>query len=152
MEHIIKLLTEANADYEIIQHAKPILSTMDAEGIFDINKSAPIFILKTEIGYIAFIVSGQTGKINFKSIKQELGIKKLSMASREEVLEQTGFEAGAVPLIGHNMPTVIEKKVLETDYVYGGTGDPYHTLKINPVDLQRINNTIKVLKIEQNHG
>lgn len=147
MESLIHTLTEAGADYEIIHHLKPILSTVDAEGLFDIRKSAPIFILKTENGYIALIVSGQNGKLNFKSIKQILGLKKLSMASREEILEQTGFEAGAVPLIGHNMPTIIDQRVLRTDYVFGGTGDPYHTLKINPSDLQRINHTIKVIQL-----
>lgn len=52
------------------------------------------------------------------------------------------IEVGAVPLIGLSLPIVFDDSLLNFDYVYGGTGDVYTTLKINPFDVKRINNVI----------
>lgn len=54
----------------------------------------------------------------------------------------TGYQAGAVPLIGHNLPCVLDNDLLENDFIYGGSGDEHHTLKIAPGDVLRLNNVI----------
>lgn len=147
IEELHTFLKINNADYEIIRHSKPILSTTDAEGLFDITKAVPVFIMKTEKGYMALIVSGSSGRIDFKLLKQKLQLKKLSMAGREEVLSETGYEIGSIPLIGHNLPVILDKRIMETDYVYGGTGDAFYTLKINPKDVKRLNNVVNEIEL-----
>jgi len=39
----------------------------------------------------------------------------------------------------------LERNNCDFYYVYGGTGDVLHTLKINPADVVRLNNVVKHL-------
>ena len=136
-------LKRNNCVYEIIVHGKPIISTEDAAKYFDISKAAPTYIMDTVQGFNAFIMSAKRGRIDFKAIKQELGLAKLKMAGKEMIKKITGYEIGAIPLIGHDLPCVFDDFLLENDYIYGGTGDEKHTLKIVPDDILRLNNVIK---------
>jgi len=135
-------LKENNCDFAIIEHKSPIIQTLDAAKYFDIKKSAPTFILQTERGLIALIASFQQERLDFKSIKQKSGFKKIEMADKAEVLKAIGYHVGAIPLIGHNLPCIFDNRLLVHDYVYGGSGDEYHTLKIAPTDIIRLNNIV----------
>ena len=136
-------LKRNNSDFEILAHDTPIISTQDAAKYFDIDKAVPTFIVDTEQGFVAFVISSKRGKIDFKTMKQSLGFSKLKMADREKVQEMTGYKAGSIPLIGHNLPCVFDDCLLDYDYIYGGSGDELHTLKIAPNDVMRLNNIIK---------
>ena len=136
-------LKDNNSDYEILEHESPILSTQDAAKYFDIKKAAPTFIVDTEQGLVALIISSRRGKIDFKTMRQSLGFSKLKMADKEKVEKEIGYQTGTVPLIGHNLPCIFDNSLLENDYVFGGSGDVRHTLKIVPNDILRLNNVIK---------
>ena len=139
-------LQNSNCDFEILSHDAPIISTHDAAKYFDIGKAAPTLIMDTEQGLVAFIISSKRGKIDFKAMRQDLGFSKLKMADRAKIKEITGYETGAVSLIGHNLPCIFDDCLLENDYIYGGSGDELHTLKITPRDVMRLNNVIKHIK------
>ena len=61
------------------------------------------------------------------------------MADRKKVEKQTGYPTGCIPLVGLEIPYVFDRKLLCHDFVYGGTGNEFLTLKINPEDLIRVN-------------
>ncbi len=130
------------ADFEMILHDKPIISTQDAAQYFDLEKASPVFIMETEQGFLAYIASVNNKKIDFKEIGKSLGYSKFRLAKAEQIQKITGYAIGSIPLIGHNLPCVFDKKLLEHDYIYGGSGDLYHTLKITPSDTIRLNNTL----------
>ncbi|WP_374016119.1 YbaK/EbsC family protein [Paenibacillus thiaminolyticus] len=44
------------------------------------------------------------GRIDLEAAAGILGRGKLMLASRDEVREDTGYEAGAIPLVGHTLP------------------------------------------------
>lgn len=136
-------LKNNNSNFEILKHDNPIVSKQDAAAYFDIEKAAPTFIMDTEQGLVAFIISSKRGKLDLKAIKQDLGFSKLKMADKEKVQKTTGYEIGAIPLVGHNLPCVFDNYLLENDYIYGGSGDTFHTLKIAPHDVCNLNNVIK---------
>lgn len=137
----IRLLSQ-NADFEIIHLDKPIKSKSDALGYFRIEETVPTLIIQTEEAFYALIISGERSKVNFDLIKNFLGCERVGMAEKSLVVEQLGFEPGQVPLIGHELPCIIDNRIFKYSYVYGGTGDLYHTLKINPNDLVKANNVI----------
>lgn len=141
------LLTEADCDFEIISHPKAIVSAADAEGLFDFEKAAPVYILKTEQGLISLIVKAQSERIDLQRIKEDLGFTKFKFADKKEILLKTGYNIGAIALVGHNLPCFMDERLLNMDYIYGGTGDYYHTLKINPKDVMRLNNHTRIIKI-----
>jgi len=143
---IENILVQANAKFEILKHPTPIISVNDAKKYFDTQKAAPTFIVKTESGLVAMIVSAQRGRLDFKHLKDKLGFAKLKLADKTTIFESTGCTVGSIPLIGHGLPCIFDDKLLAFDYVYGGTGDALFTLKINPYDLKRLNQVIAVLK------
>jgi len=139
------LLMESKSDFEILAHDSPILTLQDAQAYFDIKKVAPTLIMDTEQGLVAFIISSKRGKIDFKVMKRILGFTRFKMADKENVEKTIGYHTGAIPLIGHNLPCVFDNSLLKNDYIYGGTGDELHTLKIAPGDVSRLNNVIKTI-------
>ncbi len=90
LDELDKYLAGAQADYEIIRHGKPILTTADADGLFDTGKAAPVFILETENGLIALIIKARSEHINLKRLKKQLGFSRLKFADRNMVTLQTG--------------------------------------------------------------
>lgn len=142
IKEIENLLTSGNIQYEVIQQDKPILSALDTEGYYPIEKSAPTFVLQTENGLIGCIVSSQNGRLDFDKLKQVFGFSKLKMADRKKIKSQTGYDVGAIPLVGLHLPCIFDKKLLKHDFVYGGTGNELFTLKIAPLELLKANEII----------
>lgn len=139
---LTRLLRDRGASFEIIHHPDAILTVKDAEKYFDSDKAAPVFVMLTEKGLVALIVSAARGKINFKQLGKLAGFSRFKMADKRMIMQETGYETGALPLIGLELPTLIDKRLLELDYIYGGTGNQHYTLKIAPGDVARMNSTI----------
>lgn len=64
------------------------------------------------------------------------------MASPKEVRKVTGFEVGSVPMVGLDLPCVLDKRLFEYNFVYGGTGKSTYTLKIEPQALKELNQVV----------
>lgn len=141
LKDLAEYLDSEYADYELLSHSKTLISSEDGEryGVGSLAEMAPTLILETETGPLAAIISGDT-KIAYKKIKKELGLKNVSLAHSDKVLEVVGFPVGIVPLVRHNCPTIIDSRVMTFNYVFGGCGVDCHTLKITPADLVRLNN------------
>lgn len=140
-----EFLSSKSIYYEIIRQDRPILSTMDAEEYYPIEKSAPVFVLQTENGLIGCMVSFQNGRLDFNKLKQCFGFTKLKMADRKKIKE-TGYDVGTVPLVGLPLPCLFDRKLLKHDFVYGGTGNELLTLKISPEDLLKANEIISMFE------
>lgn len=143
LNELIIFLKSNDSSFEIIRHDNPIISTQDAAKYFDIEKAVPTFIMDTDIGLLALILSSKRGRIDFKVLKQELGFLKFKMADKVKIQKEIGYQIGAIPLVGHNLPCIFDESILEYDYIFGGSGDELHTLKIVPSDVLRLNNVIK---------
>ena len=141
------LLDSAHAGYEIIQHAQPILKTEDAERYFDTTKAAPVFIIDSGKGLLALILSFQKKKIDFQLLAANLGFDGFKLASKDAIYKVIGYEIGSIPLVGHNLPCIIDRQLLDFDFIFGGTGDKFYTLKINPKDLLKLNKVESVIDI-----
>ncbi len=143
ISHLHQHLTRQNVEYTILSHENHIFSAEDGErnGMGSLKEMAPTFLLKTENGYLFAIISG-VSKLSYKKIKKKLGLKNISLAKPEEVLEQTGEQVGTVSLINQKYPVILSDKLLEVEHVFGGCGVPNHTLKIE------VNALISLLKPE----
>lgn len=141
-EDIKTRLENINAEFEIIHHDMPIKSKKDATGYFKIGETVPTLIIKTEKDFFALIVSGERNKVNFNLIKSLLGCDQILLANSHEVYEKLGLETGQIPLIGHDLPCIVDNRIFKYPFVYGGIGDMYYTLKIKPDDIVKANNVI----------
>ncbi|HEX2968752.1 MAG TPA: YbaK/EbsC family protein [Bacteroidales bacterium] len=135
-------LNRLNVEFEIIHHEIPIKSRKDALGYFKIEETVPTLIIKAENVFFALIVSGERTRVDFDVIKNLLGCDQLAMADKNEVYEKLGFKTGQIPLIGHDLQCIVDSRIFQYEFVYGGTGDCHYTLKIKPDDLVKANNVI----------
>jgi len=78
---------------------------------------------------ILVIVDGEA-KVSFKKLREMFG--KVRMAKPEEVQKFTGYKIGSVPPVGVNIKTIVDKRVMENDYVLGGGGSINKLIKIDP--------------------
>lgn len=132
-------LKDKGVDYKILKHDKPIISTRDAARYFDIRYAAPVLVVKTEQGLMLLIISARRGRLDFKELAEMLGFAKLKLADKKKAEKATGYQTGAMPLVGINLPCIFDNSLLEMDYIYGGSGDELYTLKISPEDVERLN-------------
>lgn len=84
--------------------------------------------------------------LDFKKIEDISGIKRLRFADREIVQKTTGYEVGAIPIIGYisDFPIYIDKKLLEVEYGYGAAGEQTELMKVFPEDVVKCNQGVIV--------
>lgn len=146
MNDLQEFLERCEYNYEIIHHEKPMLTRQDGSEYFgiELGQTAPSLILKTDKGFFALIASGIRNKLDFKKIADILGCKKAKLASPKEVQMITGFKVGSVPIVGLDLPCVLDNRLFDYDFVYGGTGLPTFTLKIEPQALNQLNQVVAI--------
>ena len=142
VEALYAFLRENGADFELLRQDKAILSAADAAAYYPAEKSAPAFILQTDDGLIGCIASVNSGRLDLEVLKQKFGYAKLKMADKKKTRNQTGYEAGSIPLIGLKLPCLFDNTLLKYDYIYGGTGNELVTLKIAPHNVISLNSII----------
>ena len=140
MSKIKDQLGKAGVKFELIplpeELAVDVISHMKFHGK-DLKFAMPNIVLKTEKGFVVVQRRGDT-QIDNKKLKKLLGVQRLSLANKEE-LEKYGLEPGIVPPLGYDIPIFIDKKVLENNEIYTGTGDKLFAIKLNPNDLIKVN-------------
>ena len=142
LKEIESLLKAQGADFEILTHQKPIKSRKDALKLFRIEETAPTLILDSGKSMNALIISGSREKIDFEVIRKKLECEKIELASKEKLMDNLGMSPGEVAMVGHGLPCILDNQLFKNPYVYGGIGDAFKTLKINPLELKKVNNVI----------
>ncbi|WP_035299096.1 aminoacyl-tRNA deacylase [Brevibacillus thermoruber] len=150
MERVKRLLDEQGLPYELIPHDQPIRSAREGASLLgiEIGQTAPALILETDKGHVALIVSGKRGRLDFAQMAPLLGFRQLKMAGATEVKRITGYEPGSVPLVGYDLPVVLDDELFSYPFVYGGAGDPLWTLKLSPQALEQASRVVARLPRE----
>jgi prolyl-tRNA editing enzyme YbaK/EbsC (Cys-tRNA(Pro) deacylase) len=67
----------------------------------------------------------------------EVGRRKVKFADPDQALVITGFAVGSMPPFGHRQPlrTLVDRRVLLHEAVYGGGGDGDTMLRLTPTEL-----------------
>ncbi|TBL81353.1 aminoacyl-tRNA deacylase [Paenibacillus thalictri] len=148
MRDIAAYLRENQILYEIIEHDVTLRSAQEGAAYFGIEmgQTAPTLILKSDTEYFAMIVSGDYGHIDFEQMKDRLRCDQLKLAKPKEVEQATGFAIGAVPLVGHGLPVVMDRQLYRYAHIYGGTGYANSTLKLAPGDVEKLNRVVAMVR------
>ncbi|MEM5874655.1 MAG: YbaK/EbsC family protein [Candidatus Aenigmatarchaeota archaeon] len=141
MEEFLYFLKKNGVNVEFIE-------TSSSKTVEESSKYAPIDLIVKTLIFIdsnnnpfALILLGKD-KADFKKIKKFLNVKDVRLANDEEVLNYSGFTIGAVvPIFFKKINTVLlDKKVLEKEYVYSGGGKENLLMKISVKDIVRLTN------------
>ena len=152
IDELYHFLQERQAEFCIHNHSSNIHTAEEGakSGFGDLGSMAPTLVLKTEKGFLAAIISGET-RLIYKKIKKELGLKDVSLASAELAKEITGAEVGTICLLNPDLETIIDSHLLEIERVFGGCGLPGYTLEINTADLVRVSGA-RVFEFAEKRG
>ncbi len=90
---------------------------------------------------LAAIACG-TAPVSQRKLAARFGVgrKRVKLASAAQVLEITGYPAGAVPPFGHQtpLPTLLDPRVLEYEEVYAGGGAENALVRLKSADILHI--------------
>ena len=98
-------------------------------------------LFKAEFSFILCLVAGDK-RCSLNKLKKITNIKDISMASPDEVKDQTGYTIGGVSPIGHNkkIEILIDNSLERFIDLYAAAGHPNCIFKINFKNLQKITN------------
>lgn len=133
---------EINA--RVLTFEKHTMTVEDAEKQLGVSREKIIksLLFVDERGApIIAIVTGDR-RISEEKLKKVYGTQKVKIAPPRTVKSLTGYEAGALPPVGHRKPirTVIDPKVMAFERIYGGGGAINALLEISPIDVKRLTN------------
>lgn len=138
-----KELTILGIENEIVEHPelKAIKDVLDFLRL-TFSDCLPTLLMKADDDYLAVVFRGDC-RVDFKKIKQLFNIKDLRMATPEEFTQLTGLPIGAARVYIPNVnKTIIDSKVFEKEYLYGGSGIFSCSIKYKTSDLTNIPNSI----------
>lgn len=142
-DKVLKLLDEAHVKYELIKLPDNISLDVAEHMKFhgkSMKYALATMIYSTEKGFVAVQRRGDT-KVSSKKLRDYLGIKRLSLATKEE-LEQMGLQIGLVPPVGLEMPFYADHKMLEVEEIYTGAADNEYGMKTSPRELFKVSKPV----------
>jgi len=90
---------------------------------------------------IIAIVKGED-RASRTRVGKVLGIPRPEMASPEFMLEKSGYPAGGVPSFGYPARFLLDERVMEKEFVYGGGGSEDALVRISPKELLKWNKAV----------
>jgi len=135
------LIKEIGINGEIIYHELSGRKTEDAEKALKVPRKYILksLLFKSKDKYVAAIVTGNK-RVNVRRLEKISGLKKLRLATPDEIKAFTGFKIGGVPpFVFYKLcPTFVDKEVMERDYVIGAAGSEYCGIKFSPEIFRKI--------------
>ncbi len=131
-------LKKLGIEHKILEH--PQLISVEAVQKYlgyGMDDSAATLVMKADDKYVAIIRRGDT-KLDNDKVKKYLQVTTLRMATDEEFEDTTGVPSGAASVYIPTLPTYIDKKIFEKEYINAGSGSLLVTLRYKTRDLQKI--------------
>ena len=131
-------LTKLGITHEILKHPQ-LITVFEVQKYlgYGMEDSAATLVMKTDDSFIAIIRRGDT-KLDNEKVKKLLGIKTIRMATEEEFEKLTGVPSGAASVYLPNIPTYIDTKIFEKEYINAGSGSLLYTFRYKTQDLKKI--------------
>ena len=107
----------------------------------DVGAIVKSLLFKTGDNFTLCLVAGDK-RCSLNKLKKIKNIKDISMASPEEVKNQTGYTIGGVSPVGHlnKIEIFIDKSLERFNELFAAAGHPNCVFKINFNDIQKITN------------
>jgi Cys-tRNA(Pro)/Cys-tRNA(Cys) deacylase len=141
---ITAFLDEQGIPYRVLPHSEPVFTVEAAgaqRGVRQEEMVKSILLRDKQRRYVVACVKG-VDQLDPKAVRNVLPEewKRLSFASRDEILEVTGYLQGAIaPLcLPEDVPIVFDMAIGTLEQVNISSGDPMAGLELRPGDLIRL--------------
>ncbi|MBU1975580.1 MAG: hypothetical protein KKG59_04210 [Nanoarchaeota archaeon] len=136
LDRILELLKQNNISFEHMKH-EHVHRSEEAAKIRGTRyeEAAKALVLFGDSGFVMAVVPGPQ-RMDYKLLKKELGIKKLCLATPEQVQEKTGLTIGSVPPFGNfwDVPMYIEESLLQTEFMTFSAGTHHDSVRLKVED------------------
>ena len=146
LQRIKTLLLSSGAKFEVFEH-EPVRTSEDAAKVrkAPLKEGIKAIVVKernTQNFYVANVPADK--KVDFKKLASIVGVDSLTMASHEEVLEQTGCEVGGVPPLGHKkqLPLFVDSGVFNNEFNEFNAGLTTVSIRLGSGDLRKAFNKL----------
>ena len=138
-----KALKEFDETLSVTELENTARTALDAAKSLNCEVGAIVksLLFKNGENYFLCLVSGDK-RCSLNKLKKFFNSKDLSMASPNDVKEQTGYTIGGVSPIGHtnNLQILIDSSLNRFKDLFAAAGHPNCIFKINFEDLKKITN------------
>jgi Cys-tRNA(Pro) deacylase len=146
-------LDNMNIPYHIFQHPGPVHSLEQAaqernQQPEQVIRSIVFRLAKGE--YVMVLMAGPQ-QISWTTLRQYIGRSRLTTAKREEVLQVTGYELGAVAPFGLPQPMRIlaDESVFMPEEVSIGSGERGTTIIMKSADLKQALGDLEIVQFSE---
>ena len=136
----MRILEEKGIAYEIREHAR---KQYTAEGVAEdlgipVSWVVKAMIVQRSDRSFALVAIPGDRQLSLKSVGGVLGDKNVQMANQRDVQRVTGYQVGAVSVLGFrrdDIPSYLDLHVLELERAIISSGRPDMGLEMDPEDL-----------------
>ena len=135
-------LTDFGVPHTVFQHPGPVSTLEQAatERGQEPEQVVRSILFRLAKGEYAMVLMAGPSQISWRALRAYLGQSRLSTAKREEVLQVTGYELGAVSPFGipTSMRVLVDQSVLEQEEVSIGSGVRGTTVILRTADMMEV--------------
>lgn len=149
----VTVLKNSGVLIQIFQHQKPIYSLHQAaeeRGHLPEQIIRSILFRLSNTNFVMVLIAGEK-QISWKALRAYLGERRLSLASPEEVFQQTGYEIGAVTPFGLPQPIRIlaDPSVFIHKEISLGSGKKGNALIMSPTVIKDLFPTLEITSLSE---
>ena len=138
----MRILEEKDIAYELRQQARKQLT---AEGVAE-DLGVPVawvvkamIVQRSDRGFALVVIPGDL-QLSLKKVGSVVGDKNVAMAQQRDVQRVTGYQVGAVSVLGYrrdDVPAYVDQNVLELEKAIISSGRSDMGLEMEPEDMVR---------------
>jgi len=154
---VTRYLDEKGISYRLFKHPGEVLSLEQAARE---RGQRPDQIIRSIVfrlsrgGFIMVLVAGER-QVSWQALRHHLGTSRISMATKVEVLEVTGYPLGAVSPFGtkQTLRILIDRGALQEGEISIGSGVRYTTVIMQQKDFLRALESVEIgdFAVEESH-
>ena len=134
-------LTDKHIHHSIFKHDKPIYNLAEAakERNQVISQVVRSILFRISEGKYILVLTPGDENISWKKLRKYLNLSRITMASKEEVIEITGYPPGAVTPFGlkKEVPIYINNNILKNDEISIGSGEQGVAIIMKSSDIEK---------------
>ncbi|EHM10328.1 hypothetical protein TheveDRAFT_1206 [Thermanaerovibrio velox DSM 12556] len=123
----------------ILKSVETIHTVQDASRAVGVEEGRILkSILLMDRGDLVLALMSGPNRLDLKRAAGLLGLKRLRMATYDEVITLTPFKPGGVPPVGYQFPirSVMDEDLFLYDVVWAAAGDDHSFFPVSPEDLK----------------
>jgi len=138
----MRILEEKGIPYEAHQQARKQFTAEGVAADLDVPVAwvvKAMIVQRSDRSFLLVVIPGDL-QLSLKKVGNVLGDKNVSMAQQRDVQRVTGYQVGAVSVLGYrrdDIPTYADQHVLELERVVISSGRPDMGLEMGPQDMVR---------------